>query len=264
MHSFTSRRHNMGFTLIELLVVIAIIAILAVILFPVFARARENARRSACQSNLKQIGLGLAQYVQDYDGAYAPGCGSVQFAGGGGAGQCASACYAANGPWWIDRLDPYTKSRQILVCPSATTITTQNNQQVKGDGVGNGPLWIGYAYNNDFIGGCHAYTNYGTVDQVAKESQIEAPSLTITVFESRGSNGTVEPSSRGYTVASMGTIDSNEDPLPNDRHFNGINTLFADGHVKWNTKSTLRYVPASGGGFGNYTDTDPRWLWNLY
>ena len=58
---------HQGFTLIELLVVIAIIAILAAILFPVFGRARENARRSSCQSNLKQIGLGLIQYSQDYD-----------------------------------------------------------------------------------------------------------------------------------------------------------------------------------------------------
>ena len=59
-----------GFTLIELLVVIAIIAILAAILFPVFARARENARRSSCQSNMKQIGLGFMQYTQDYDEQY--------------------------------------------------------------------------------------------------------------------------------------------------------------------------------------------------
>ena len=61
-----------GFTLIELLVVIAIIAILAAILFPVFARARENARRSSCQSNHKQIALGILQYTGDYDDTLPP------------------------------------------------------------------------------------------------------------------------------------------------------------------------------------------------
>ena len=80
--SFKVRR---GFTLIELLVVIAIIALLAAILFPVFARARENARKTSCQNNLKQIGVGLLAYVQDYDetmpimpynGGAGPGLGS--------------------------------------------------------------------------------------------------------------------------------------------------------------------------------------------
>ena len=56
-----------AFTLIELLVVVGIIVLLAAILFPVFARARENARRVSCASNLKQIGLGIMQYVQDHD-----------------------------------------------------------------------------------------------------------------------------------------------------------------------------------------------------
>ena len=65
-------RRSQGFTLIELLVVIAIIAILAAILFPGFARARENARRSSCQSNLKQIGLSALQYAQDYDEKWMP------------------------------------------------------------------------------------------------------------------------------------------------------------------------------------------------
>jgi prepilin-type N-terminal cleavage/methylation domain-containing protein len=65
-----TRYHRKAFTLIELLVVIAIIAILASILFPVFARARENARRTSCLSNLKQIGMGFMQYTQDYDEKY--------------------------------------------------------------------------------------------------------------------------------------------------------------------------------------------------
>jgi prepilin-type N-terminal cleavage/methylation domain-containing protein/prepilin-type processing-associated H-X9-DG protein len=95
-----------GFTLIELLVVIAIIAILAAILFPVFARARENARRASCSSNLKQIGLGLMQYTQDYDERF-----PLRDPGG----------TLGN---WKQLIQPYVKSTELFRCPS-NNISTQ-------------------------------------------------------------------------------------------------------------------------------------------
>lgn len=92
-----------GFTLIELLVAIAIIAILAAILFPVFARARENARRASCQSNLKQILLGMTQYTQDYDEKFP------------------SAYLHTTNYWgWMQAVQPYVKSTQLFQCPSDT------------------------------------------------------------------------------------------------------------------------------------------------
>ena len=121
-----------GFTLIELLVVIAIIAILAAILFPVFARAREKARQSACLSNLKQMGLALMQYVQDYDGTYPNAV---------IAGCHYDAAYPSEDgimrPWernisgYPVVLMPYVKNRQIFFCPSdGTHASTDPNAMI--------------------------------------------------------------------------------------------------------------------------------------
>ncbi|HLV81519.1 MAG TPA: DUF1559 domain-containing protein [Chthonomonadaceae bacterium] len=99
------RRSNAraAFTLIELLVVIAIIAILAAILFPVFAQAREKARAISCLSNLKQNGLGVLMYVQDYDETFP---------------------IATDNNWdmtWVTAVQPYEKSFDIFRCPDDTT-----------------------------------------------------------------------------------------------------------------------------------------------
>lgn len=112
-----------GFTLIELLVVIAIIAILAAILLPVFARARENARKSTCQNNEKQIGTALMQYIQDFDEIYPPR----------NDGQ---------GVYWSQLIQPYVKSTQVFKCPSNPN--PNNSVGV----IGTYPaLPISYAYN---------------------------------------------------------------------------------------------------------------------
>lgn len=138
-----NKRKTRAFTLIELLVVIAIISILAAILFPVFARARENARRTSCLSNMKQIGLGVMQYTQDYDERYplalyqyngnegrvtqtdssAPGARFLACVGED------NSCTGTQGNYitYMDLIYPYVKSTDIFVCPSNTQNTAAPN-----------------------------------------------------------------------------------------------------------------------------------------
>src|SRR2546423_15568812 len=119
-------RRNAAFTLIELLVVIAIIAILAAILFPVFARAREQARKTACTSNVKQLGMAWMMYVQDYDETFpptnSPTAPTPEWVLRPGTFPC-RPCRPINiktGCPYDQRVFalPYIKNTQIFVCPS--------------------------------------------------------------------------------------------------------------------------------------------------
>jgi prepilin-type N-terminal cleavage/methylation domain-containing protein/prepilin-type processing-associated H-X9-DG protein len=134
----SAKNAQKGFTLIELLVVIAIIAILAAILFPVFAKARDKARQTACLSNLKQLGLATLQYQQDFDEKFYPHRFNCDANGnftlsGSAAAECnaykdttgatlTSASHLSGGAEqrysWMYILQPYTKSYKVFICPS--------------------------------------------------------------------------------------------------------------------------------------------------
>lgn len=161
-----------AFTLIELLVVIAIIAILAAILFPVFARARENARRSSCQSNVKQIMLGVMQYTQDYDEKY-PFIYINQ-----------TTAPASFTPWFAV-VQPYLKSAQILKCPSDTTNTSLYGQA---------PC----SYMANFaIGG---YANDSSVFSNRSLSALAAPATTVFMADGGSQAGTGTPTPANNSV----------------------------------------------------------------
>jgi prepilin-type N-terminal cleavage/methylation domain-containing protein/prepilin-type processing-associated H-X9-DG protein len=219
-----------GFTLIELLVVIAIIAILAAILFPVFARARENARRTSCLSNLKQIGLAVMMYTQDYDELYPK---TVML---NSSPRLIPDAVALNSPssgplWsWYEMLYPYTKSVQVYKCPSS-----------------------GYT-------GAVVYSaNYGTNDAVmpyyttsvppVNMAALSSPASTYIIMDagyylmsySRALHGNATstwylPGTGAYngsSAADLGITGYRASDYENGRHLGSVNVAFADGHVKW-------------------------------
>ncbi|MGI4789768.1 MAG: DUF1559 domain-containing protein, partial [Janthinobacterium lividum] len=246
-----------GFTLIELLVVIAIIAILAAILFPVFQKVRENARRTACLSNLKQIGLSVTQYQQDFD-EYSPG-------GRDGRG---------NGQGWAGEIYPYVKSTQVFKCPddsgssaAASSYAINDNTMV----VNPACVAAGYSYVP-----CYDGTLYGVGTSL---SQYQAPASTVLLFEIANSTGydvsydgnTSGPGNFGGSPAGDGLYGPNGYNQGNDatetmgdsslhyatgifpglklyrgcftavdgRHVGGANYLMADDHAKWLRPSSV-------------------------
>ena len=249
-----------AFTLIELLVVIAIIAILAAILFPVFARARENARRSSCQSNLKQIGLGILQYTQDYDemlpqaithpGAFAAS--EVSMYDVEGATDCAAGRYK-----WMDAIYPYVKSEQIFNCPSFDFKSNANGGPYRYCNSGPAPNPAGgkygsyrvnalYSGNQDpsFAPPFHVRVNDTRI--LTNLSSVEAPATTVFVSEGGDypgdpvSSPTIKPWFEAYlnnniapnTTVNPPVLAGGGNYLIYARHLNTANALYGDGHVK--------------------------------
>ena len=200
-----------GFTLIELLVVIAIIAILAAILLPVFAAARENARAASCKNNLKQIGLAVRAYIQDFDERY-----PFQEVDGEVPGGTTTATIT-----YYDALYPYIKSAAVWLCPDDTSVAAGIPQ-------------IGYHLNGYVI-------NHSTPPSPTVDSQIASPAL-LQLGRDSGS-GTSNSSGRSWNVCWLrpytGSCDYgaggpwwNTTPTQYGPHSFNYNILFSDGHAK--------------------------------
>lgn len=241
MNSLQSRNPKIGFTLIELLVVIAIIALLAAILFPVFSRARENARRTTCQSNLKQIGLAAHQYANDFDNCYAPAL-------------LDNSQYYGNS--YYDLLLPYSKSAQLFFCPSnlrlGNSYNNPNNLLTSVVSYGRGfsyGLNIGGAQSSapasrGSIGTntdrCHgpgavasdaAYPAYGCSNVPRNEASYSESSMMVYAGDAWGDIGGQSFCFIGPHTGNNGTYTGGA-PRVNFRHLDTANLLFLDGHVK--------------------------------
>jgi len=239
---------RLGFTLIELLVVIAIIAILAAILFPVFAQAREAARKTACASNLKQLGTAVLMYQTDYDGTYPYWNWGLNY---GGQGNMQSL--------WTTAIFPYVKSAGLYKCPSDAAewgyATTDGEWwgPTKTERLRDAPMFEDANRGPDG-GHDRIPVGYGMGETIhnmlAKDSSIPAPASTALLADSVsmlgdlwGQDNGPQPRIAMRMACANGQASGTQgnggayawDPAwdKDTRHQGGLNVAFADGHVKW-------------------------------
>ena len=241
-----NRRSNKGFTLIELLVVIAIIAILAAILFPVFARAREAARKTSCLNNLKQMITGALMYSQDYDEQTLP----------------AWLGYSTGAVDFQYLLQPYAKNRGIFMCPSR-----EASKVGWGD---NDPSWGGYATNHDQLGwnssvsmaaiqrpasviyfadaGAVSFSSDQALYNLYKQNPDTPNRSLLPCWEHFRAPGTLDnPAGNAFTWGC-------DLPLPVARHSETCNVAYCDGHAKAIKLSQVWIRP--GENFNTYWNGD--------
>ncbi|MDR3707518.1 MAG: DUF1559 domain-containing protein [Capsulimonadaceae bacterium] len=269
-----NRFRSSAFTLIELLVVIAIIAILSAVLFPVFQSARAKARQTACLSNQKQLGLGLMQYIQDFDETYPSGndlaCGTATPPAANAYCGTSSVHFTSPmpGAGWAGPLFPYVKSRGPFTCPDDEK--TVDNLPSWANSGGNHLQAISYAMNSNI--------------PALTQSKVTSAAKTVVFFEvslmmadpaqvgyadwyspagNFNASGPAQLANWSITVASLsnygfapvGSLGGQCticNTLP--RHVQGSNYTMADGHVKYLIGNTV-----SGGATAAASKSDQTW-----
>jgi prepilin-type N-terminal cleavage/methylation domain-containing protein/prepilin-type processing-associated H-X9-DG protein len=253
----STRKRARGFTLIELLVVIAIIAILAAILFPVFAQARAAARKASCASNLRQLGIGMGMYVQDYDEKLPAWGWGAEYGGG------SDPAHDGYG-FWHSAIFPYVKNTGIFGCPDDSERWGQDNTSMwwwgiprnhtnpvfdttlgtANDNYGTArpsPTPTSYGINESLTGG----VSLAQIGKPADTVQFSDAAQPLTDFwdddpsniagRAAFAKGRVQAPETGTNPADYHGPVKNV-PLTWDkyaRHGGGENINFADGHVKW-------------------------------
>lgn len=153
----TRQKHHSGFTLVEILIVISIVAVLAAILLGVFSRVREKGRQTACQGNLRQIGLGIQQYVQDNDSRYPS---------------------VVN---WAEATLPYIRNKQVFRCPSELVPLREDLSDLSF-----------YNYHNRWFNTV-TYTGTAVVYSGVNESVIPNPATTSLLSDGSSASGYSRP-----------------------------------------------------------------------
>lgn len=211
-----------GFTLIELLVVIAIIAILAGILFPVFAKARAQAQKTSCMSNLKQLGTALSMYAQDNENRLPVGVDQT------------------SGEYWYKLIDSYIRNKQVFTCPSDGTSTPSSNGNLAG--------MVSYCYRDEYM----------EIDQDRKPKEwkklygnkldsVDYISDTTVLRDTKANPGTLNGANTLTNQAGpfdSGGLAPSVPGTPNGFgpgfHNDGENFLYLDGHTGWITHQSER------------------------
>ncbi len=200
-----------GFTLIELLVVIAIIAILAAILFPVFAQAREAARKASCLSNMRQISTAEQMYVQDFD-------------------QTHSWLWGWSPSWtpWMQQINPYVKNEKVWLCPDDALPRTG------GGGKCSGKTYTTYSQNFSWPWDGNwgpSGASFQMSPAGGSDASVTSPASTIFAAERPGRSHCF--SSTDYLEVFWNYGDFRATGGGSNYHSGGGNYVFCDGHVKW-------------------------------